>query len=126
MIDMPKRAQAHNMIQEERRRQIEEEGWTADHDDQHSKRELASAARLYYLHAVHPDALAVLETLDGAPATWPWAAHWWRPTTPIRDLVKAGALIDAEMDRLQRRREDTPGLDTLLRWRILDALEKLL
>jgi hypothetical protein len=34
---------------------------------------------------------------------WPWDEKWWKPSTnPIRNLVKAGALIAAEIDRLQR------------------------
>jgi hypothetical protein len=34
---------------------------------------------------------------------WPWDQDWWKPSPdPIRNLVKAGALIAAEIDRLQR------------------------
>jgi len=34
---------------------------------------------------------------------WPWGSEWWKPSKdPIRDLVKAGALIAAEIDRLQK------------------------
>ena len=35
---------------------------------------------------------------------WPptWDFSWYKPTTRIRDLVKAGALIAAEIDRHQR------------------------
>ncbi|MEB3421767.1 hypothetical protein VK682_24660 [Salipiger manganoxidans] len=33
---------------------------------------------------------------------WPWDRKWWKPTTPRRDLVKAGALIVAEIERLDR------------------------
>lgn len=40
----------------------------------------------------------------GAPAGWPWHPKWWKPTPDdrIRELAKAGALIAAEIDRLQR------------------------
>lgn len=36
---------------------------------------------------------------------WPrrWSPDWYKPTNAIRDLVKAGALIAAEIDRLQRK-----------------------
>jgi hypothetical protein len=40
----------------------------------------------------------------GAGRLWPWDPSWWKPSPdPIRNLVKAGALIAAEIDRLQRR-----------------------
>lgn len=33
---------------------------------------------------------------------WPWDAKWWKPSDdPIKNLVKSGALIAAEIDRLQ-------------------------
>lgn len=32
---------------------------------------------------------------------WPWDMKWWKPSDdPIKNLVKAGALIAAEIDRL--------------------------
>ena len=42
---------------------------------------------------------------------WPWDMKWWKPSDedPIRNLVKAGALIAAEIDRLQRRTEPAKG-----------------
>lgn len=41
---------------------------------------------------------------DGhVPPTWPWGAEWWKPKEPRRDLVRAGALIIAEIERLDRR-----------------------
>lgn len=41
---------------------------------------------------------------DGSPREWPWDASWWKPSPdPIANLVKAGALIAAEIDRLQRK-----------------------
>jgi len=40
----------------------------------------------------------------GVPTMWPWHQGWWKPSPNdrIRELVKAGALIAAEIDRLQR------------------------
>lgn len=44
------------------------------------------------------------ETPDRS-SDWPWHSSWWKPSDdPIRNLVKAGALIAAEIDRLQRQR----------------------
>lgn len=94
------------MITVERQRQISQEGWTTEHDDEHVLDELGSAAAAYLavvraqvLLRVTPDEIAAV----GAPGLWPWASSWWKPSDdPIRNLVKAGALIAAEIDRLQR------------------------
>ncbi len=84
-----------DLIREERQRQMIEEGWTADHDDEHDTHELAKAAMAYISQA--RGAWLV------ADAYWPWDESWWKPSDdPIRNLVKAGALIAAEIDRLQR------------------------
>lgn len=42
------------------------------------------------------------ENLDGSPADRPWPDEWWKPAGPRRNLVKAGALILAEIERLDR------------------------
>lgn len=34
------------------------------------------------------------------PQYWPWAAHWWNPLSFRRDLIRAGALIIAAIERL--------------------------
>ncbi|WP_216363058.1 hypothetical protein, partial [Nocardia farcinica] len=71
----------------ERRRQIEAEGWTPEHDDEHGRGEMAPAAACYARHAICPP------QLSDVPATWPWGASWWKPGDPRRMLVKAAALI---------------------------------
>lgn len=39
---------------------------------------------------------------DKAPDEWPWDPSWWKPSPdPVANLVKAGALIAAEIDRLR-------------------------
>ncbi len=87
-------------IAAERQRQIEAEGWTAEHDDRHVSGELAQAAAAYALNA--------LEYEDGSPfrfmgaQIWPWPNFWKPSASPRRDLVKAGALIAAEIDRIDR------------------------
>lgn len=79
----------------ERRRQIEKEGWTPEHDDEHSEGQMASAAACY--------ALASYLGNDWSPAEhWPWDAEWWKPSDRRRNLVKAAALILAEIERLDR------------------------
>lgn len=81
------------MISAERRRQVETEGWTAEHDDAHGDGALAQAAACYLMPTV---------LMDPAACYWPWSREWWKPGDRIRDLTKAGALIAAELDRLQR------------------------
>ena len=94
-------------ILQERYRQIDVEGWTAEHDDQHDRGELAAAARAY-LFAVLCRLCdeATAEEMQTIPNDWPakWSREWWKPSSdPIRNLVKAGALIAAEIDRLRRK-----------------------
>jgi hypothetical protein len=89
---LPAPTQATLDVLAERRRQVEAEGWTAAHDDQYVDNELAFAAASY----------ATTHNADILPKTWPWPATWWKPTGNRRDLVKAGALILADIERLDR------------------------
>lgn len=79
----------------ERRRQIEAEGWTPEHDDQHANGEMAAAAACYAFSAARSPH-NILNTV------WPWSLSWWKPKDKRRDLVKAAALILAEIERLDR------------------------
>lgn len=85
------------LIAEERKRQVTKERWTPEHDDEHDSGEIAMAAAAYAWHAGG----ASLNGVYGVNL-WPWDASCWKPKDPIRDLVRAGALIAAEIDRLQR------------------------
>ncbi|MBC7282629.1 hypothetical protein [Hoeflea sp.] len=98
-------------IAAERQRQIDEEGWTEEHDDEHATGEMAKAAACYAWIAAQSDSLRA--AFDRPPPTWPgeWLEDWWKPTTRRRDLVKAGALIAAEIDRLDRIRAITGETD---------------
>lgn len=82
-------------VQAERRRQVEAEGWTPEHDDEHSHGELADAAACYALWAggINP---------GNWREFWPWAPEWLKHSEPRRMLVKAAALILAEIERLDR------------------------
>ncbi|MFW4418129.1 hypothetical protein ACOAQU_00915 [Pseudomonas aeruginosa] len=87
-------------VQAERRRQVEAEGWTPEHDDAHSHGEMARAAACYALagsSAPNDGTAALLVSL-----AWPWDEQWWKPSTARRDLVKACALGLAEIERLDR------------------------
>ena len=80
----------------ERQRQISAEGWTPAQDDQYTAGDMASAAACYASQGRdhYPE--------PGKPGPWPWAAKWWKPSTYRRNLEKAGALILAEIERLDR------------------------
>ncbi len=87
-------------VQAERRRQINAEGWTPEHDDAHSYGQMARAAACYALagsSAPNDGTAALLVSL-----AWPWDEQWWKPTSARRDLVKACALTLAEIERLDR------------------------
>lgn len=99
------------LIAEERRRQIEKEGWTVEHDIfEHQNGQLVDAAVSYALTKEERKILSQMVAADGNPSdippTWPFEKEWWKPTPDdrIRELVKAGALIAAEIDRLEESR----------------------
>ncbi len=95
------------LIAEERARQINVEGWTPEHDDQHTGGQMARAAACYAdvatVNVCDPEC-PMEDLLNTMAEFWPWDEAWMKPSSdPIRNLVKAGALIAAEIDRLQRR-----------------------
>ena len=91
--------QAARDVLAERRRQIEKEGWTPEHDDQHVNGGLAAAAACYAMQAAN-DTRGIATRI--VPAPWPWARRWWKPKDQRRNLVKAAALILSEIERLDR------------------------
>lgn len=116
-------------IAAERERQINAEGWTPEHDDKHRRGDLAMAAALY----ASPSPLFTVSIGEGRLAwqdPWPWfrmdypgrAQAGDPPTVKVLDgdgrekhdkrrkLVIAGALIVAEIERLDRATlKDTPA-----------------
>lgn len=94
-----KRRQIPNEFISERRRQIDAEGWTPEHDDTHDEGEMLKAAIIYLWWET--DKAAPLRD-DGSPVGWPWACEWWKPKDRRSNLIRAGALCLAEEDRLAR------------------------
>lgn len=90
-------------VMNERLRQQDEEGWSAEHDDQHVDGDLAWAAVCYALHG-SPGAKPPFGDGEGSlvRALWPWDAMWWNPKDRRSDLVRAAALLLAEIERLDR------------------------
>lgn len=91
-------------ILRERQRQIEVEGWSLKHDDRHTDGSLAMAAACY----AHPERIFQANIRDGTLWSiiwaWPrsWAPYWFKKKDRRRDLVRAAALIVAEIERLDR------------------------
>jgi hypothetical protein len=93
------------LIAAERQRQMTAEGWTTEHDDTHGDAEMTAAACCYAALARRQADGTIRTRAEniGSPSGWPWEPAWWKPSDdPIRNLVKAGALIAAEIGRLQR------------------------
>lgn len=96
----------------ERDRQVEEVGWTPEHDDGHDKGELALAGASYaVVSALSEDrrksVSGIFSIVNNAMLRdlWPFAHSWWKPKDRRCDLVRAGALIIAEIERLDRAAE---------------------
>src|SRR5690349_17173691 len=94
---------AIGLIAAERERQIKEEGWSLAHDREHTDGSLAHAAAAYAMGGGR------VENIDGSRVIDIWATSWGAEDDAIkgkprlRQLVIAGALIAAEIDRIQRR-----------------------
>lgn len=91
------KAYGADLIREERRRQIEVEGYDAMHDRHHTPQVLCRAAMGYALHEDSSKLVA-----DAAVNLWPWDKEFYKPKDHLRNLVRAGALIAAAIDRLQK------------------------
>jgi len=87
--ELPEFSRGAEMITSERARQTTAEGFNAANDDRHVNGELPAVAVAY-----------IKNDVAEMPANWD--ERCFKPTTKVRDLVKAGALIAAEIDRLLR------------------------
>jgi hypothetical protein len=84
----------------ERRRQVEEKNFTAQHDDHHSPEDLLAAGKCYIEYS-HWDLTG--STGDTPPFDWPWKEEEWKPEeSALENMVKGGALVAAAYDRLTR------------------------
>ena len=80
----------------ERQRQVSAEGYSLFQDDRYVKGELAEAAATYANLAGCPRSMST---------SWPWKQNTFKPSSDRRrDLVKAAALLLAEIERLDRVR----------------------
>ncbi len=89
------------LIQDERARQIFRKGHTHGHDDHYRESELANAAVCYL--AAGQAALFGGEIDPAILQLWPWQDNDFKPSKDaVENYKKAGALIAAEIDRVQR------------------------
>jgi hypothetical protein len=95
----------------ERERQVVDEGYDEVHDDQHAAGSIAAAAGVYaifttftdadrrcgdYCEPIHPAVRGFIQR------TWPWDVRAFKPKGRRRDLIRAAALLVAEIERLDR------------------------
>lgn len=104
MTDTPPQARhGEDLIKMERWRQVHAKGHGPEHDAEHSDGSLVRAAQTYMNYAemqrIHPDFSFPGERY-AETEPWPWRPKDFKPSYAVRNLVKAGALIAAEIDRL--------------------------
>ena len=104
------------LITEERKRQIESEGYSIEHDLEHAVREFIRAAETYLRSSdltLHSKEFSPSDNWhqtnepvyrNEIERSWPWEQESFKPTSDVRDLIKAGALIAAAIDRLNARK----------------------
>tara|TARA_Y100000588_G_scaffold186210_1_gene200081 strand:+ start:22511 stop:23161 length:651 start_codon:yes stop_codon:yes gene_type:complete len=100
------------LIFDERTRQLEVEGYTSEHDDNYKKGTLVMAAITYATAATSSPSLRnqfrTCAEVNKPLRHWPWEMSYLKlgsddcHSSRIRELTKAGALIAAEIDKLQR------------------------
>lgn len=95
-------------IAAERKRHVEEEGFDAAHDRMEKPGALTMAAICYAtMAASSPGMRHELRNAIGYGPHWPWEPQWFKPGVDntnedrIMELTKAGALIAAEIDRIE-------------------------
>lgn len=84
----------------ERRRQVDIEGWTAETDDKHTVGQMAVAGAAYAIQSA--DLMTTRPRAIQAVMLWPWAKTWWKPKTSRENLVRAAALLIADIERIDR------------------------
>lgn len=78
---------ASMLIVAERRRQIDSEGYSVEHDREHGPAALFRAACCYQFHAS-----------QNLPEFWPWKKEAWKPKGHLSNLIRAGALYLAALE----------------------------
>jgi hypothetical protein len=95
------------LIAQERKRQIESEGWSLEHDKQHDEGQLADAAAVYAMDEGTRSYLDISWGNDEWLNIWPFELESLKikPEDRIKELTKAGAQIASENERLNSSEE---------------------
>lgn len=101
-IDLDGLSQAQIDVIEERGRQVDEEGFVEARDDLYIDGELSLAAFCYAICGLGAEPPFGDREGSLVRAFWPWEAKWWKPKTRREDLVRAAALLVADIERLDR------------------------
>mgnify|MGYP000582559481 CR=1 FL=1 len=88
----------------ERRRQVEVEGWTPEHDDQHGEHSMSIAAACYALAATPALEVHTVHLLDLWQWTG-WSASWFKPKDRRQNFVRAAALLLAQIEMFDRKQK---------------------
>lgn len=113
------------MIAEERQRQIDVEDYNEQHDSQHKTSSFIKSA-LSYIESAKigvtcmengiNNTVDIMERKDKTGRFyWPWK-DGFKVSTDVRDLVKAGALIAAAIDRLQKEPMAVEISESQIKW----------
>lgn len=92
------------LISLERRRQVVEEGYDARHDKGETVNNLIQAAMAYCEVCFTGNTV-----LDSLKFGWPWRTTCFKPKDYKRNLVRAGALIAAAIDKLEKDDDSSEG-----------------
>lgn len=99
-------------IAKERERQMSAEGWTHAHDDSHDCGELAYAAACYAIgqtsvggNVEGPCGVDGRISATMSIKLWPWLTTRWKPKRTRENLIRAAALLVAEIERIDRGTE---------------------
>lgn len=87
------------LISEERKRQIEEEGYDEFMDSFRKPNDLTKASICYLKANLMPFGDIIED--------FPWDSLFFTPKDKLRNLVRAGALIAAEIDKFLKESEET-------------------
>ena len=91
------------LIAEERQEQIEKHNWTPEHDDQHTDGALIKMAGILCVNGTDAQVHDNYGEFESGSNTWGLENKLSGDKNKIHRLEVAGALIAAEIDRLQRK-----------------------
>ncbi len=101
------------LVAKERARQINDEGYKREHDDEHTDGSLADAAACY---AATKNIFHIITDKQMFPvrSLWPWNWNFFKKEKHPRkkQLIISAALLMAEYDRLDREEQKQPQGDT--------------